>query len=269
MAASMGAFRGFLAAYWGPLKHLVVYRDLFLRLIRRDIISRTSGTLLGAAWLIIQPGLQVLAFWFLLDFVLKVRSPGRVAFLDYFLVAMLPWLFISDTLSRSLGVLSEFSSLYQRTIFPVAVLPLIPLGMSLLVYGPVYAVVCGVLIGPGAAAQGVAVLGLMALWLLPWVYLLAIVGLFFKESRQLVPFLLTMVMYVTPILYQPAALPDSVQTLLAWNVVADGVALIEGWLFDSPVTPRNGWQPVLMWLVTMPLSWWLFRRAEPHLREAL
>jgi lipopolysaccharide transport system permease protein len=141
--------------------------------------------------------------------------------------------------------------------------------MSLLVYGPVYAVVCGVLIGPGAAAQGVAVLGLMALWLLPWVYLLAIVGLFFKESRQLVPFLLTMVMYVTPILYQPAALPDSVQTLLAWNVVADGVALIEGWLFDSPVTPRNGWQPVLLWLVTMPLSWWLFRRAEPHLREAL
>lgn len=260
---------GLLAAYWSPLKLLVTYRDLLLRLMGRDITSRTSGTMLGAAWLVIQPGLQVLAFWFLLDFVLKVRSPGRVAFLEYFLMAMLPWLFINDTLSRCLGVLSEFSGLYQRTVFPVSVLPLIPLGMSLLVYGPVFALVCGVLVGPVAAVKGLAVLGLMALWLLPWIYLFAIVGLFFKESRQLVPFLLTMIMYVTPILYQPAALPDPVQALLTWNVVADCVALIEGWLFDSPVTWRNVWQPLLLWLVLMPVSWWLFRRAEPHLREAL
>lgn len=258
-----------LAAYWSPLKLLVTYRDLLLRLMGREITSRTSGTLLGAAWLVIQPGLQVLAFWFLLDYVLKVRAQGRVAFLDYFLVAMLPWLFISDTLSRCLGVLSEFSSLYQRTVFPVSVLPLIPLGMSLIVYGPVFALVCGILLGPMAAAKAVAVLGLIAVWLLPWVYLLAIAGLFFKESRQLVPFLLTMVMYVTPILYQPAALPESVQALLAWNVMADAVALIEGWLFDAPVTSRNVWQPILLWLVMMPVAWWLFRRAEPHLREAL
>lgn len=260
---------GLLAGYWSPLKLLVTYWDLFLRLMGRDITSRTSGTVLGAAWLVIQPGLQVLAFWFLLDFVLKVRSPGRVAFLDYFLVAMLPWLFINDTLSRCLGVLSEFSSLYQRTVFPVSVLPLIPLGMSLLVYGPVFAVVCGLLVGLVAAAKAAAVLILIALWLLPWAYLLAIVGLFFRESRQLVPFLLTMIMYVTPILYQPAALPDSVRELLVWNVVADGVALIEGWLFDSPVTARNVYQPILLWLVMMPVSWWLFHRAEPHLREAL
>jgi ABC-type polysaccharide/polyol phosphate export permease len=78
-----------------------------------------------------------------------------------------------------------------------------------------------------------------------------------------------MIMYVTPILYQPAALPDSVQALLAWNVMADVVGLIEGWLFDAPVTWRNLWQPILLWLVMMPVAWWLFRRAEPHLREAL
>lgn len=264
-----GFLKKILLAYVWPLLGIVRHGDLVLRLIRRDITGRTSGTILGAAWLVIQPGLQVLAYWFLLDFVLKVRSPGRVAFLDYFLVAMLPWLFINDTLSRCLGVMSEFSSLYQRTIFPVVVLPLIPLGMSLLVYGPIFILISALLVGVMAAAKAAVILGLIAIWLLPWAFLFAIVGLFFRESRQLVPFLLTMLMYVTPILYQPAALPDSVQPLLAWNVMADLVAMIEGWLFDMPVTPRNLWQPLTLWLVMMPFSWWLFRRSEPHLREEL
>ena len=118
----------------GPIKAAYVHRDLLFLLLKRDVMTRTSGTLLGTAWLIVQPGLQVLGFWFLLDVVLSIKLPGRVAFVDYFLIGMLPWLFISDVLLRSLGVLAEFGGLYRRAVFPVLILPLLPLILSSLLY---------------------------------------------------------------------------------------------------------------------------------------
>jgi lipopolysaccharide transport system permease protein len=267
--AKISRFIGEHLACAGLLVCLYRYRGLIVRLLRRDIISRTSGTLLGAAWMVIQPGLQVLAFWFLLGFVLKVKANGPTPFLEYFLVAMLPWLFIQDTLTRSLGVLSEFGSLYQRTIFPVAVIPFLPIGMSYLVYTPVYMVVAGLQAGIAGALKALVIMSLLGIWLLPWAYLLSIIGVFIRESRQIVPFMLTMAMYVTPILYQPAALPESIREALSWNVLADIVALVEGWIFQLPVTLRNLWQPGLLWLAAMPCIWLLFRRSEPHLREEL
>lgn len=261
--------RVWLSAYVGPLLSYVRHRGLVSRLVKRDMVGRTSGTLLGGLWLLCQPALQVLAFWFLLDYILKVRAPGRIVFIDYFLIAMLPWLMLSETLSRNLAVLSEFSPIYQRTVFPVYILPLIPLLMALLVYAPIYALVSAALIGFSGFLKAWLVMGGLAFWLLPFCYLLAMIGLFFRESRQVFPFLLTMVMYVTPILYQPDALPEPLREWMIWNVMADVIALIEGWMHDLPVEWGNVLRPLLVWLLLMPPAWMLFTRAQPHMREEL
>jgi len=124
---------------FSPIVLLFRQRFLILQLLRRDIVGRTRGTLLGWLWLIAQPALQVIAFWFLLDIVFQMRSPGQVRYLNYFLIGMLPWLYLSEVLNRSINVLNEFAALYQRSRFPVAVLPLLPMVMGLLIYLPVYA----------------------------------------------------------------------------------------------------------------------------------
>lgn len=255
----------------GPLVAMWRYRDLLFRLMIRETVSRTSGTVLGGFWLLMQPALQVLAFWFLLDYVLKVRTPGRVVFLDYFLIAMVPWLLINETLNRSLSVLNEFSALYQRTLFPVKILPLVPLLMGALILAPVYAGVAVVFVGVAGFFKAWIIMLLLTVWLLPFCYLNAILGLFYREFRQVFPFLLTMLMYATPILYQPEALPEEVQQLMAFNIMADIVALIEHTMheYDFSITTGNWLRPVAIWLLLMPPAWILFRRAEPHMREEL
>lgn len=252
-----------------PMLLLFKQRFLILQLVKRDIVSRTSGTWLGGLWLLGQPALQVLAFWFLLNVVFKVRAVGHIAYLDYFLTAMLPWLLISDSLTRSLNILGEFGALYQRSRFPVAVLPLLPPLLSLVVYLPIYLIVVGALLGGVASLKGLLVMLSLFIWVIPLVYGLAITGLFVREVRQVFPFLITMALYVTPILYAPDSLPPSARWMLAWNPIADIIALIQGWLHGFPIEQGNWLRPLLIWLGLGGPAWILFQRTEPHMREVL
>ncbi len=170
----------------GPLRLLLEQRDLLTVLAKRDIVARTSGTLLGGLWMLAQPALQVLAFWFLLGFVLRVRFPGQVSFINYFLLGMLPWLMISEVISRNLAILTEFSTLYQRSTFPIKILPLLPLLVSGMIYSVIYAVVVALTEGFGAALWSPLVIFGVLLWLMPFSYVLAVLGVFIRDMRAVI-----------------------------------------------------------------------------------
>ena len=252
-----------------PFKALIQHRSLFFLLLRRDLADRTSGTVLGFSWLLVQPALQMLAFWFLLELVLQVRFPGRVGFLDYFLVGMLPWLLISEVVMRSTAVLNDLSSLYSRMAFPIVLLPLLPLVMGGAIFGSVYIVMVGLLAGPLAALYAPLIIVALLVWLLPLAYLLSVVGLFVRDFRQFLPFALTMFMYLTPFLYMPQMLPEAMRPFMVLNPLADIVAVVHHLILDLPVTPGNWVRPWLLWLVLLGPAWVIFYRAQPHMREAL
>jgi len=262
-------FRATYTGITGPFHVAYTHRQLLLLLIKRDITTRTSGTILGKAWLLFQPALQILGFWFLLDIVLKVKFPSRVPFVDYFLIGMLPWLFISDILSRSLNVLSEFGGLYQRTVFPILILPLLPLFLSTLLYVPIMAIIVGLLEGITAIPISLGIIVLLAIWLIPIIYLLAIISLFIKDIGQFFPFLISIALYLTPILYMPSQIPDPMKWVLVLNPIADLMALIHAAIQDLSWTDGNLWRPLGLWLLLLGPAWVLFRRAEPHIREML
>jgi lipopolysaccharide transport system permease protein len=262
-------FRATYTGIIGPFQVAITHRQLLLLLIKRDITTRTSGTLLGKAWLLFQPALQIIGFWFLLDIVLKVKFPSRVPFVDYFLIGMLPWLFISDILSRSLNILSELGGLYQRTVFPILILPLLPLFLSTLLYLPIMAITVGLLEGLNAIPISLVIILLLALWLIPIIYLLAIMSLFFKDIGQFFPFLISIALYLTPILYMPSQMPEAMQWVLILNPIADLMALIHAAIQDLTWTTGNLWRPLGLWLLLLGPAWVLFRRAEPHIREML
>lgn len=261
--------RATYAGLWGPIQTAYTHRYLLFLLVKRDMISRTAGTLLGDAWLLFQPALQLLGFWFLLDVVLKVKFPSGVPFIDYFLLGVLPWAFIAETLSRSLTVLSEFSGLYQRAIFPIVVLPLFPLLLSSLLYALVMAVTAGLLQGVAAMPIGVIIIFLLAIWLIPLCYLLAIMGLFLKDISQFFPFLITITLYLTPILYMPDLMPQPMHWVLAINPIADLMALIHASIQNLSWNWANIVRPLGIWLLLLGPTWVLFHRAEPHIREML
>lgn len=256
-----------------PFREIIAHRYLLLLLAKRDIYSRTSGTILGSSWLLLQPALQVVGFWFLLDIVLKVKfkiADTELAFASYFVIGILPWLFISEILMRSLSVLTEYGSLYQRSIFPIAILPLLPLSLSTLLYLIIFIITVIFVTGINAIGWAILTIILIMFWLIPFCYLLSIIGLFLKDIAQFFPFLITLVMYLTPIMYTPSLLPTSMSWILIFNPIADMMALIHAAFLPNLTWEWiNIWRPLGIWLILLGPAWVLFRRAEPHVREML
>jgi lipopolysaccharide transport system permease protein len=252
-----------------PLRLIVRHRALVWVLLRREVAIQTSGTALGGLWFILQPVLQIAAFWFLISVVLQVRMPGQVKFIDYFLMGMLPWLLISNTLQRGLAVLTEFSALYQRSVFPIRLLPLLPVLFTGLTFALIWPVVAGMVLGWSGAFAAVWLSILLLVWLLPLSYLMAMLGLFVADSRHAVPFLLTMTFFLTPIIYLPEQLPEGLRVLLILNPFADLMAIGHHVLQGMPLTLGNVARPVIIWVLLLGPAWVFFLRSEPHMREEL
>lgn len=253
----------------GPLRYLFREKSLLRLLLRRDMVARTSGTIFGATWMLAQPALQILGLWFFLDVVLRVRSPTQVPFTEYFLLGMVAWLMIAEVLQRNLMVLVEFAPLYQRAVFPLPLLPLVPLLLTGMIYGTVLTILGGAFGGWRGAVSAAGFAAFLIVLLIPLSYLFAVIGLFVRESRQVVPFALTLMMYLTPIMYMPDLLPAAVHPWLVLNPLADLMALLHAAVQHMPWTAGNLWRPLLLGSLLWPLAWAVFRRTEPHMREAL
>jgi lipopolysaccharide transport system permease protein len=252
-----------------PLRACVNHASLLGMLVRRDLVSRTSGTLLGKLWPLLQPALQVLGFWFLFDVVYGARMERGGGFLEYLLIGLLPWLLLADVLTRSSGLFREFSALYRRTPFPVELLPILIMVIPGLVYLMVFCGVAFAFHGPLAALQSLIVMPLLLLWLLPLTLLFSVVGVFARDFAQALPFVLILIMYSTPILYFPDDLPDALQQWLWLNPFADLMALIHA-VVDSSVVDWHGVARLfVVWLLLLAPCWAVFRRSVPHVREVL
>lgn len=247
----------------GPRVHLIH------QLLAREIVARTRGTCLGWAWLFIQPGLQIGALWFLFGSILKVRLEGSQDFLSYFLVAMTIWLPIQDVCLRSLTLLSDYGAIYQRTVFPIYILPLIPAILSTLVFVPIALVTATLMGGWGGFWGGLLTQGVVFLGLIPMAYGLSILGLFFLEARQVAPFFLTLVMYLSPILYAPASYPTWLSPFEILNPLSDVIGLGESLVLEGRFEASRALRLIGEWVLMILLVWPAFRRAEPYIREEL
>lgn len=264
-AYSRNIFNGLLV----PIKSVAGSWSLFSILVKRDIVNRTSGTVLGKLWPVVQPTLQILGYWFLFDIVFSMRASRGPNYLEYLLTGMMPWICVSEILNRSTNMFREFSSLYRRNPFPLEILPLLIMAIPCMVYGAVYFILNLFLGGLDKAFISLLVMPVLMLWLLPLCLLLPVLGLFIKDFTQAIPFLLMITMFLTPILYFPSMLPEGMQQIIWINPFSDLMVVIHGLVQGGDYSWLNIVRPFVIWLFLLGPSWLVFKRSIPHIREVL
>jgi lipopolysaccharide transport system permease protein len=252
-----------------PLRLSISNASLLRMLVRRDLVNRSSGTLLGRAWPLLQTGLQVAGFWFLFDIIYGMRAVRGPSFLEYLLSGMLPWFCLTEVLTRGSGMFREFSNLYRRSPFPVEILPVLLLLVPGLVYSVVYVLICFFMYGALSALASMLVIPLLLLWLLPLLYLFSVLGVFLRDFAQALPILLMFMMYATPILYFPDMVPAGMRSLLWLNPFTDLMRCIHELVELQPLPLEALLRLWGLWLLLLGPSWVLFRRSLPHVREVL
>jgi lipopolysaccharide transport system permease protein len=216
---------------WVPLHlgDLWTYRELLYFLVWRDIKVRYKQTALGAAWAIIQPFFTMLVFTIFFGRLANIQSDG-VPYALFSFVALVPWTFFANGLSQSADSLVGSANLIKKVYFPRLVVPLAAVLSGAVDFALAFLVLVGMIFYFGIVPT------LNALWLLPLLVLALItalgMGLWlsalnveFRDVRYVVPFLIQIWLFATPIAYPSSLLPEPWRTLYGINPM---VGVVEG-----------------------------------------
>ena len=204
-----------------PLRAIWQYRELLYFLVWRDVKVRYKQTALGVMWILLQPLLSTMIFTVIFGILLEAPS-GQVPYALFVLAGMIPWNYFSSSLTRSSGSVVASANLVTKVYFPRLIIP-----MAGVLAGLVdFLIVCTAL-GGMMAFYGVRPTANIAL--LPLFLLLAMLTAFgfglwlsalnvrYRDVNWLMPFLIQVWMYLTPVVYSSTLLPERFRPYLALN----------------------------------------------------
>jgi lipopolysaccharide transport system permease protein len=207
------------------------YRGLFLVFAWRDLSVRYKQTLLGALWAIIQPVITMVIFTFIFNRVAKIESGDGTPYPIFLYVGLLLWQYFSGTLSNASSSMVTNAGLIQKVYFPRLIIPVSTAVTGLVDLAVASVVLVGMMVYYGYYPHLAGVLILPLLLLITFLASLGI-GLFFaslnikfRDVRYALPFIISILMYVTPVIY-PISMLDNhavIKTLMLWLNPISGV----------------------------------------------
>jgi lipopolysaccharide transport system permease protein len=228
-------------AVLAPFRALISHRQAIQIFVNRDIRGRYINSALGLWWAVIQPLALLALYTFVFSRVMSIRfneNAGTGEFALYLFCGLLPWLAVSDALTRSSSVLLEQTPLIKKVVFPSEILP-VHLVLSALVVELVgLAVFLGIVI-VGGRLPGWSLLALPIVVALQFVFmtglawLLATFAVYLRDVRQVVGLVLTLWMFLTPIVYPASIVPARYQWVLDVNPMTTIVDTYRAALLDD------------------------------------
>jgi len=257
------------------------FRGLLATLTSRELKARYRGSVLGFLWSLANPLLLLAVYTFVFSVVFKPDARGGMTPYALFLVSgLFPWIWISaSTLEGSMSLLAN-SGLIRKAVFPAELLPMVSVLSNLvhLLFAlpiVVVALVAGRILGFKVGGLAMAALPGILLLHLPMVSGLALgasaLTVHFKDVRDLLANLLTLMFFLTPILYSL----DTIRHLTpVWwavrlNPFTPFILAYQSVLFRGELPDSLLWaQMALVSFIAWTLGAGLFERLRETLVEA-
>jgi lipopolysaccharide transport system permease protein len=227
-------------------------------MVWRDVKVRYKQTALGVIWVVLQPLLSTLVFTVIFGILLDVPSNG-LPYPIFAYAGLLPWQYFAGSLTRTSTNLVDNANLITKVYFPRLTIPISGV-LSGLVDFAVGSILLAVLMAIYRVPLTPAVL------LLPFFLLLAMVtalgfGLWlsalnvrYRDVKQLVPFIVQLWMYLTPVIWPVTIIPEPFRPLLALNPMT-GVVSGFRWALLGDASAVTGLQaPAALFAVSVLIA---------------
>jgi len=261
--------RSFSRALTLPFETIWRNRNLIRTLVRRDVLSRYTGSFGGAFWAILNPLMLMLTYFFVFGIVMGTtfgKDTSRTGFALYFLAGMLPWLAFSEAAGRAPFVMLEHRNFIKKLVFPVETLPvnIVVSGLVTEFFGLILFLVALLLIRGRIPATVIY----LPLVIIPQIlftagisWFLAALGIFMRDLGQVIGYLLTVLMFVTPIFYPEDRMPPFAAALIHKNPIfvlvhSYRAALLEG---TAPDWAMLGWFTLAAILLFLAGHAWFYK----------
>lgn len=266
----------------GGVSQLWRYRGLVVGSVWRELRAQSLGSLLGAAWLVLQPAAMVALYTLVFARVMGARLPGSeeggFAYSVYLCAGLLPWQWWADSLQRLQGVFVRHGNLLKKAAFPRLTLVAVELGVS----GAQFALVMGVFMlfwlasGMFTGWAVLAVLPALAVQLLLMTGLgvwLGVLHVFFRDVGQLLSVGLVFWFWLTPIVYPLQVLPAWAQQLVLFNPVTTLVQFYQAGVYGGHWPSPQQWLRLaavaVLAVAMLALAWRTYRTRAAEMVDEL
>lgn len=231
-------------------KELIAYRDLFYFLVLRNLKVMYAQTILGVAWGIIQPLMNIVIFSIIFGKVAKVSSEG-VPYTLFTSVAIIPWTYISTALTQSSQSLVSNQGMLGKIYFPRLIFPLTSVLSSL---GNFFiSLILLTIIMFYYQVSPTSNLFYLPIFILMMICVPAGVGMWlsalsirYRDVKFAMHYIIQLLMYTAPIVYSASTIPEQYRVVYSINPI---VGVVEGFraMFLGTEIP---WQYVAPGMVT-------------------
>jgi len=211
-------------------KELWAFRELFGFMVWRDVAVRYKQSALGILWALLTPIITMCIFTVIFGVVAKIPT-GDVPYPIFSFAGLLPWLFFSQSLQKATASMVSERNLLTKVYFPRLIVPvaatLAPLVDFFIAFTVLIAMMVWYQVAPTIHTFYLVPLCVLWAWITAvgvgtW---LAALNVYFRDVGHMIPFLIQVWMYASPVVYPASLFPEKWQWVYALNPM---VGVIEG-----------------------------------------
>jgi lipopolysaccharide transport system permease protein len=249
-------------------RELWSFRHLFLTLVWRTLRVRYKQTVIGVAWAILQPLFLTMIFTVIFGRFAGMSSNGQ-PYPIFILSGLLIWNFISQAFGQGSASIVNNAHLITKIYFPRIILILVAVTTCFVDLLCAFSLLVAMMIWYGISPS-IGALAFIPMLLVGW---LTVIGLSlwfgalyvpYRDVGHLLPFITTVWMFLSPVIYPSNLLPEKYMYLYALNPLAP-VIETSRWAFSGGVPPAalTVAISVAVSLVLCISGLWFFRKKEP------
>ncbi len=255
---------------------MISHRYLLGQLIKRDVLLRYRGAMFGVLWVLLNPLIMLAIFAFVFGHIFQARWPRPEGGAPFWLVlysGLIVFNVFAEAVSRSPTAVRGHPSYVKKIIFPVEILPLVPLGAAL-VHGAfnflilVAALVWVGLLTPQIVLYPVLLLPL-ALLVLGLSWFLAAWGVFIKDMSQIVPPFIQMLLFLSPVLYPASAVPPALRPFYEYNPLGAVIEACRAAALGQALNWGQWGLALVLGIVAALLGYAFFRHSREEFADVL
>ena len=248
------------------LHELWQYRELAWTLALRDVQVRYRQTFVGLAWSVIKPVLTMVVFSIVFGRIAGIPS-GDVPYPVFLYAALLPWQFFSNALTASANSVLASRDLITRVYFPRLVVPIASIGACLLdmlvATSVLFALMAWYGMAPGLhLLLALPLLVLVMITALGAGTLVAALAVRYRDFVHLLPFAMQLWLFLTPVVYGSASVPEELHWLLVLNPMTGVVEGFRAAFLGVPLDPGTLASGVVAAVVVALAGILVFERVE-------
>jgi len=264
------------ASRFSIIRALLQHRYLIGQLIKRDVLLRYRGAYIGLLWVFINPLIMLAIFSFVFGQIFQARWPsmgGDVPYAINLYCGLIAFNLFAEAVGRSPVSVRGYPNYVKKIIFPVQILPVVPLGSGIIHAFFNFIILICALVWTGNLHISILLFPILLIPLvlvgigLSWFF--AAWGVFIKDMSQIVPVFVQMLMFLSPVLYPVQAVPEGLRVIYTINPLSAVIEALRASMSAAAVDWSSWAVSLSISFVVFVLGWLFFQHNRDEFADVL